>query len=202
MSHKAILYDYCSFQISNQDAKPFSIKAKGRNRWALERLIDAGKNGCTPINNPAPRWSAYVFNLRRSGIQIETLNEQHSGYFSGNHARYVLRSVVEPFLSLPAKDCIVRQRNKRFLPAAFTVTNGDNAPFNIVVMGHDRWALELLINAGESGCKPIEHLLPRWSANICHLRIFGLYIMTLHGIYTCYVLRSVVEPIKTKDTSA
>lgn len=202
MSHKAIHYDYCTFQILNPDAKPFAIKAKGRDRWALERLIYAGETGCTPIHNPAPSWSAYVFNLRRSGVQIETLREQHSGDFSGNHARYVIRSVVEPIPPSPAKDDAVRQRNKRFLPASFTVTNGDNAPFNIVVMGHDRWALELLIKAGEFGCKPIEHPLPRWSANICHLRIFGLYIKTLHGIYTCYVLRSVVKPVNSEDTSA
>ena len=203
MSHKEIQYGDCTFQISNHDTNPFSIKVKGRDRWALERLIDAGETGCTPIHNLTPSWSAYVFNLRRSGVQIETLREEHSGDFSGNHARYVLRSIVVPVLSLPSKDCVGRQRNKRFLHATFTVTNGDNTPFNIVVMGHDRWALELLIKAGESGCKPNEHpLLLRCSTNICHLRIFGLHIETLHGIYTRYVLRSVVEHVKTENANA
>src|SRR5665811_1625975 len=33
---------------------------EGRDAWALDQLIRAGKRGCTPIDNPAPRWSHYV----------------------------------------------------------------------------------------------------------------------------------------------
>jgi hypothetical protein len=66
----------------------------GRNAWALRELINAGVRGCTPIDNPAPRWSAYVFNLRRAGLAIETVHERHGGVFAGTHARYVLRSLV------------------------------------------------------------------------------------------------------------
>ncbi len=36
--------------------------------------------------------------------------------------------------------------------AAFTVRNGQDAPFTIIVCGRDRWALECLMHAGESGC--------------------------------------------------
>lgn len=68
---------------------------KGREAWALNELIRAGANGCTPINNPAPRWSHYVFLLRRSGLNVETVDERHGGAFAGTHARYVLRTKLE-----------------------------------------------------------------------------------------------------------
>lgn len=69
-------------------------EVKGRNEWALKELLRKGPQGCTPIDNPAPRWSAYVFNLKRYGLDVETITETHGGPFPGNHARYVLRSVV------------------------------------------------------------------------------------------------------------
>lgn len=196
MSHKSGKYSDCTFLISNQNVRPFFIKLKGRNRWALERLIYAGKTGCTPIHNPAPRWAAYVFNLRRAGVQIETLREQHSGDFSGNYARYILRSVVEPTLPFPVRIDAVTQRKKRFLHATFAVTNGDNTSFNIVVMGHDRWALELLIKAGETGCNPIDCRLPRWFENITNLRILGLHIETRNkGYHTYHILHSTASQV-------
>src|SRR5688500_17910676 len=70
--------------------------AKGRDGWALLQLIAAGTRGCTPLDTPGPRWSAYVHALRREcGLDIETRHEAHNGPFPGNHARYVLRSDVE-----------------------------------------------------------------------------------------------------------
>jgi len=69
-------------------------KAKGRDAWALISLVAAGKRGVTPIDTPGPRWSGYVFNLRRMGLIIETIHEAHSGPFPGTHARYVLHSAV------------------------------------------------------------------------------------------------------------
>lgn len=71
-----------------------TILFEGRNAWALRELIDAGERGCTPIDNPAPRWSAYVHNLRRAGLEIETFHERHRGAFPGTHARYILRSCI------------------------------------------------------------------------------------------------------------
>ncbi|GHE79533.1 hypothetical protein GCM10019059_42530 [Camelimonas fluminis] len=68
---------------------------KGREAWALGRLIAAGERGCTPIEQPAPRWSHYVFQLRKSGLDVETVNEKHGGAFSGMHARYVLRTPLQ-----------------------------------------------------------------------------------------------------------
>ena len=72
------------------------IIAKGRDRWALQALIQAGPEGVTPITRPAPRWSAYVHKLREKGVPIETITETHEGAFAGHHARYVLRATVTP----------------------------------------------------------------------------------------------------------
>lgn len=54
----------------------------------------AGPKGCTPISNPAPRWAAYIHNLRALGVAIDTIAEKHGGPFAGHHAKYVLASNV------------------------------------------------------------------------------------------------------------
>jgi hypothetical protein len=82
------------FTAKNSDGNSFSITATGRVRWALENLIVAGSKGCTPIDNPGPRWSGYVYDLRALGVLIETVTEAHDGPFKGTHARYVLQSTV------------------------------------------------------------------------------------------------------------
>lgn len=79
----------------NGSGKPFFVTVKGRNAWALDRLIEAGSRGCTPIEQPAPRWSAYIHRLRELGVPIETLHEPHGGTYAGTHARYVLRGTVQ-----------------------------------------------------------------------------------------------------------
>ena len=73
----------------------FTIQLMGREAWALDRLIAAGLSGCTPADNPAPRWSGYVHKLREHRVPIETLHEHHDGEFSGTHGRYVLRAKVQ-----------------------------------------------------------------------------------------------------------
>lgn len=83
-----------SYHVTRSAGDDFEIVVSGRDRWALEQLRLAGKSGCTPIDNPAPRWSAYVFNLRELGVDIETVHERHDGPFPGTHARYVLKSRV------------------------------------------------------------------------------------------------------------
>jgi len=75
-------------QLENSDVLGYS----GRIAWALRALIAAGERGCTPIDTPGPRWSAYVHELRGDGIDIETIHERHAGPYPGRHARYVLRS--------------------------------------------------------------------------------------------------------------
>lgn len=67
----------------------------GREAWALGELLDAGPKGCTSKDNPAPRLSAYIHDLRHDhGVKIDTLPERHEGKFAGNHGRYILRSKV------------------------------------------------------------------------------------------------------------
>ena len=73
---------------------PCDCIVKGRDLWALRALLDAGLTGVTPIEYPAPRWSAYIYNLRELGLTIETVHEPHSGPFPGTHGRYILRSGV------------------------------------------------------------------------------------------------------------
>ena len=82
---------YC---ITPSAGRALCIVVSGRDRWALEQLRKAGAEGCTPIHNPAPRWAAYVHDLRALGVEIETITEPHEGEFPGTHARYVLRSGV------------------------------------------------------------------------------------------------------------
>lgn len=82
------------YHINPEQGETFTVEAKGRDAWALDKLSEAGPKGCTPIEQPAPRWSAYVFNLRGLGVPIETLHEPHGGEFSGTHGRYVLRALV------------------------------------------------------------------------------------------------------------
>ena len=77
-----------------EGSEPSTVACVGRDAWALLELIKAGPKGCTPIDNPGPRWSAYVFNLRQMGLSIQTIEERHGGPFAGHHARYVLKSSV------------------------------------------------------------------------------------------------------------
>ncbi len=71
-----------------------TFTATGRVHWALCKLIEAGPKGCTPIAQPAPRWSHYIHCLRGLGVEIETIREPHEGPYPGTHGRYVLRSTV------------------------------------------------------------------------------------------------------------
>ena len=73
-----------------------ALTLKGRDAWALCELLKAGQRGWTAIDHPGPRWSGYVFNLKsKYGFAIETVHENHGGQFAGNHARYILRTLVE-----------------------------------------------------------------------------------------------------------
>ncbi|SPF81136.1 winged helix domain-containing protein [Pseudoprimorskyibacter insulae] len=85
-----------AFIVTPKAGAPFRIVVSGRNRWALENLRRAGITGCTPITNPAPRWSHYIHQLRELGVQIETIPEPHGGAYPGTHGRYVLRCAVAP----------------------------------------------------------------------------------------------------------
>jgi hypothetical protein len=78
------------------DGNRVTRQIPGRYAWALLELKKAGKRGCTPLDNPAPRWSAYIHQLRHEyGLDIQTIWEAHKGPFPGTHARYVLQSKVD-----------------------------------------------------------------------------------------------------------
>jgi hypothetical protein len=80
--------------IHKTDHADISVSILGREAWAMLELVEAGEKGCTPIDNPAPRWSHYVWLLRGHGFHVETVHEDHAGPFSGTHARYILRDRV------------------------------------------------------------------------------------------------------------
>lgn len=67
-----------------------TLSTTGRESWCLGQLISYGKIGVTPIERPAPRWSDYVFRLRKRGLPVQTIDEKHGGTYRGVHARYVL----------------------------------------------------------------------------------------------------------------
>jgi hypothetical protein len=72
------------------------IEPFGRDAWALAQLIGSGSEGCTPLTHVGPRWSAYIFKLKKiHGLVIETVHEGHGGEFKGTHGRYILRSRVQ-----------------------------------------------------------------------------------------------------------
>lgn len=75
---------------------PRRITFEGRAAWAQGKLLAAGKRGVTPIYRPAPRWSDYIFMLRKAGLDIEreTVHEPHDGQKTGHHGRYLLRTPV------------------------------------------------------------------------------------------------------------
>jgi hypothetical protein len=84
------------FAIYDTGGAPRILELAGREEWALSELLSAGNLGCTPIDNPGPRWSDYIHKLRKKrGLVIETVTEPNGGEFAGFHARYVLRSRVE-----------------------------------------------------------------------------------------------------------
>jgi winged helix domain-containing protein len=66
----------------------------GREAWTLRHLVNAGSIGVTTIDHPAPRWSHYVFKLRKAGLVISTEHEGHKGDFPGTHGRYRLETPV------------------------------------------------------------------------------------------------------------
>ncbi len=86
-----------AFLVETGGGKKVVLELRGRDAWALSELVMAGASGCTPITHPGPRWSGYVYRLKRKhGLSVETVHETHKGPFPGTHARYVLKTRVLP----------------------------------------------------------------------------------------------------------
>jgi hypothetical protein len=88
------------FALHGADGSVQILELTGREEWALSHLLAAGSHGCTPISHPGPRWSDYVFKLRKRGLNITTETEHHDGPYAGTHGRYVLVSKVERLADL------------------------------------------------------------------------------------------------------
>ncbi len=81
-----------------------TLRLKGREAWTLSCLIEAGESGLTPLDRPAPRWSGYVYALRKRGLDIDTVDERHSGPYPGAHGRYILRTPLTVLKTVCAED--------------------------------------------------------------------------------------------------
>jgi hypothetical protein len=90
------------YEVTPAKGEAFTVTVKGRPKWALDALIEAGARGITSMENPAPRLAGYVHLLRGMGVPIETIHEPHGGEFAGHHGRYVLRAQVRPVAMVPA----------------------------------------------------------------------------------------------------
>jgi hypothetical protein len=55
-------------RIGDDDGQVMTVR--GREAWALLALQSAGERGCTPIDHAGPRWSGYIYELRRQGFVI------------------------------------------------------------------------------------------------------------------------------------
>ena len=80
------------------------LRVKGREAWTLNCLLETEQSGVIPLERPAPRWSAYVHSLRKRGLVIETIDEQHAGPYSGTHGRDVLRTPLKVLKTVFAED--------------------------------------------------------------------------------------------------
>jgi hypothetical protein len=90
-------------RVQRGDTREF-LRLRGREAWTLASLLEAGEGGLTPLERPAPRWSAYVHTLRKRGLAIDTVEEHHAGPYPGAHGRYVLRTPLTVLKVITAED--------------------------------------------------------------------------------------------------
>ena len=92
---------------------------------------------------------------------------------------------------------------KTWGPRPYFIEDNEGCRQRISVAGRERWALDLLRQAGETGCTPITHPGPRWSSYVFDLREMGVAIETIRerhggpfpGTHARYVLRMKVSPV-------
>ncbi|WP_235987510.1 winged helix domain-containing protein [Roseibium aggregatum] len=81
---------------------------------------------------------------------------------------------------------------------------------DLTYTGRNAWALSKLIDAGETGCTPIDTPGPRWSGYVHSLRGDGLDIETVTerhggpfpGCHARYVLRTPVKVISHSEAES
>lgn len=86
--------------VTTSDGQQFTFV--GREAWALRLLMNAGTVGVTTLDQPAPRWSHYIYKLRQAGLVITTDYEPHAGTFPGTHGRYRLKTVLQMVVGVAA----------------------------------------------------------------------------------------------------
>ncbi|WP_408607896.1 winged helix domain-containing protein [Acidimangrovimonas sediminis] len=84
---------YWVFDPDDKTTFTFTLQ-HSRMRDVLNALIQRGATGCNFYDAPAPPWASSVPRLRKVGLDIETIREEHGGEHPGHHARYILRSKV------------------------------------------------------------------------------------------------------------
>jgi hypothetical protein len=79
-------------RIIRDDGGP-TFTVSGQNAKAIRALVLAGEQGVTALEVAtwAYRFAAYCHELRKQGLDIETLREAHNG---GWHGRHALRTLV------------------------------------------------------------------------------------------------------------
>jgi hypothetical protein len=79
-------------RVIHDDGAP-SFIASGQTAKAIRALVLAGKQGVTAqeVAGWAYRFAAYCHELRKLGLDIETVREPHEG---GWHGRHVLHTLV------------------------------------------------------------------------------------------------------------
>jgi hypothetical protein len=95
--------DVVELHVQRDDTREF-LRLRGREAWTLASLLEAGEGGLTPLERPAPRWSAYVHTLRKRGLAIDTVEEHHAGPYPGAHGRYVLRTPLTVLKVITAEE--------------------------------------------------------------------------------------------------
>src|SRR5687768_5083972 len=68
------------------------LRFVGREAHTLSQLIERGSKGLSSVEQIGPRISHYTMKIRRAGIVVETVKENHAGAFNGWHGRYVLHT--------------------------------------------------------------------------------------------------------------
>lgn len=105
---------------------------------------------------------------------------------------------------------MTRQAKAQYSMRVQISDKGEPLGLPVTVEGRLCWALRKLIEAGASGCTPINHPGPRWSHYTWRLRGMGFAIETIHekhggpfpGTHARYVLHSDVSVLEDAEVAA
>lgn len=84
------LYPSLGFTTRKGVADPQYIVVKGRPRWTLKPLLQAGLKGFKPITQLGPRSPDYMVERGKAGSDIGPIHQSHDGQSPSTHARYVI----------------------------------------------------------------------------------------------------------------